>query len=132
MSIDTDGASVRFAHSLCPPVIFTLSGMNSRRVHQFMREHFPALGTAGKTWTNVADIDGPRLAEIGSLLSEYVGPTGTIVEVHRKLGTALPAAEAASFIGSHIGEGEIRATNRECTGFVVVAINGVACGWHAR
>jgi hypothetical protein len=96
-----------------------------------MREHFPTLGAAGKTWTNVADVEGPRLAQIASLLSEYIGPTETIVEVHRKLGGVLPATEAVSFIGSHIGEGEIRATNRECSGFVVVAVNGVACGWHA-
>jgi hypothetical protein len=105
--------------------------MNSRRVHDFMRKHFPPLGTAGKEWTNVADVDGPRLPMI-ALLAEYVGKAETIVEVHRKLGAALPAEEAASFIGSHIGQGNIRATNRGCTGFVVVAMSGVACGWHAR
>jgi hypothetical protein len=109
----------------------TLYGMNSRRVHEFMREHFPPLGSAGRIWMNVAEVDGPRVAAIASLLSEYIGPTETIVEVHRKLGSALPAAEAASFIASHIGEGEIRATNRKCSGFVVVAVNGVACGWHS-
>jgi hypothetical protein len=105
--------------------------MNSRRVHQFMREHFPTLEAAGKAWMNVADVEGPRVSEISALLAQYIGPVETIVEVHRKLGSALPAAEAASFIASHIGEGEIRATNRERSGFVVVAINGVACGWHA-
>ena len=97
-----------------------------------MREHFPSLGTAGKDWTNVADVDGPRLTKIESLLYEYIGLSEAIVEVHRRLGAALPTTEAATFIGSHIGEGEIRATNRDCTGFVVVAVNGVACGWHAR
>lgn len=105
--------------------------MNSRRVHQFMREHFPPLGSAGKNWTNVVDVDGPRLTKIAALLAEYVGPTETIVEVHRNLGSALPASEAAAFIGGHIGQGEIRATNRECSGFLIVAVNGVACGWHA-
>lgn len=97
-----------------------------------MRDHFPPLGPAGKDWTNVADVDGPRLTKISSLLSEYIGPNEAIVEVHRQLGAALPTEEAATFIGSHIGKGEIRATNRDCTGFVVVAVNGVACGWHAR
>jgi hypothetical protein len=113
------------------PVTFTLYGMNSRRVHQFMREHFPALEVAGKAWKNVADTDGPRVSEISALLAEYIGSAETMVEVHRKLGSELPTVEAASFIASHIGEGQIRATNRECSGFVVVAINGVACGWHA-
>ena len=96
-----------------------------------MRAKFPAVGGDTSAWINVADVDGPRLEAIASLLSEYVGPTETIVEVHRKLGNALPPAEAAAFIGSHIGEGQIRATNRECSGFVVVAVNGVARGWHA-
>lgn len=106
--------------------------MNSRRVHQFMRERFPSFDAAGMTWMNVADLDGPRLTEIGSLLSQHIGGEEVIVEVHRKLGAALPVTEAASFIGSHIGEGEIRVTNRECSGFVVVAANGAACGWHGR
>jgi hypothetical protein len=106
--------------------------MNSRRVHDFMREHFPPLGASGRTWINVADVDGPRLTKIAEFLSEYVGSNETIVEVHRKLGAALPSPEAAVFIAGHIGEGEIRATNRDCTGFVVVAVNGAACGWHAK
>jgi hypothetical protein len=106
--------------------------MNSRRVHDFMLKHFPPLGTAGKEWINVADVEGPRIPKIEAILSEYVGAAEAIVEVHRKLGAAMPAEEAASFIGSHMGKGEIRATNRDCTGFVVVAVNGVACGWHAR
>ena len=106
--------------------------MNARRVHQFMREHFPAFDANARTWVNVADVDGPRLPQIGALLSEYLGNAETVIEVHRKLGTALPAEEAAAYIGAHIGEGKIRATNRECSGFVVVEINGVACGWHAR
>jgi hypothetical protein len=46
-----------------------------------------------------------------------------------QLGALLPIGEAASFITSHIGEGQIRVANREFTSFVVVAINGVATGW---
>jgi hypothetical protein len=106
--------------------------MNARRVHEFMRKHFPPLGATGKDWTNVADLDGPRIPRIQSLLVEYVGAKETIIEVHRKLGASLPPEQAASFIGGHIGEGEIRVTNRDCTGFVVVAVNGAACGWHGR
>ena len=106
--------------------------MNARRVHEFMRERFPAFDAAAMTWRNVADLDGPRTDQIHALLVEHIGEAEAIVEVHRKLGAALSAREAASFIGSHIGEGQIRATNRECSGFVVVGPNGVACGWHAR
>lgn len=106
--------------------------MNARHVHQFMRERFPQFDAAGMTWNNVSDTEGPRLSEIGSLLAEHVGVGEVVVEVHRKLGAALPAEEAATFIGSHIGEGQIRAMNRECSGFIVVAVNGAACGWHDR
>ena len=106
--------------------------MNARRVHEFMREHFPEFDAAGMTWSNVADLDGPRTGAIQALLVEHLGEAEAIVEVHRKLGTALSIGEAATFIGSHIGEGQIRATNRECSGFVVVGMNGAACGWHAR
>ncbi len=106
--------------------------MNARRVHQFMRERFPSFDAAAMNWANVADSDGPRLNQIDALLSEHVGAGEVVVEVHRKLGAALPANEAATFIGNHIGVAQIRATNRECSGFVVVAINGAACGWHDR
>ena len=106
--------------------------MNARRVHEFMREKFPAFDAAALEWTNVADGDTPRMMEIEKLLSTYVGHTEAVVEVHRRLGALLQSHEAATFIASHIGQGEIRATNREGSGFVVVAANGVACGWHAR
>ncbi|MDP3798174.1 MAG: hypothetical protein Q8R06_13670 [Polaromonas sp.] len=106
--------------------------MNSRHVHQFMRERFPAFDSAAMTWTNVADVDSPRVGEIEALLSEHIGRTDAVVEVNRRLGALAPFGQAASFIASHIGEGQIRATNRESSGFVVVAVNGTACGWHAR
>jgi hypothetical protein len=106
--------------------------MNPRRVHEFMRERFPAFDGASKAWRNVADAQGPKLGEIASLVSEHVGQSEAIVEVHRKLGAALPAAEAVAYIGEHMGEGQIRVTNRECSGFVVIATNGAACGWNAR
>ena len=106
--------------------------MNARRVHQFVRDRFPAFDSASMVWRNVADLSGPRIADIHLLLSQYVGPGEIIVEVHRKLGGLFSNSdEAALYIGQHISEGEIKATNRECNGFVVVAVNGAACGWHA-
>lgn len=106
--------------------------MNARHVHDFMRERFPSFDESAMNWRNVADAGGPRISEIRSLLTEYLGEKEVIVEIHRKLGSALPFEEAITYIASHIGQGRIRATTRECTGYVVVAQNGVACGWHAR
>jgi hypothetical protein len=106
--------------------------MNARRVHEFMRERFPVFDAAAMEWRNVSDAAGARLKDIDALLAEHLRGTEAIVEVNRKLGAALPIEEAAAFIGAHIGLGQIQVTNREASGFVVVAASGVACGWHAR
>jgi hypothetical protein len=95
-----------------------------------MRERFPSFDGAELTWMNVAEAGGPRLVEIEALLLEHISEAEAIVEVSRKLGAVLAHGEAASFVGSHISEGQIRATNRECTGYVVVSTNGAAYGWH--
>lgn len=68
-------------------------------------------------------------SQIEALLAEHVRSPEALVEVHRKLGALLPIEEAARFAAAHIGEGEIRIADRDFTGFVVVARNGVATGW---
>ncbi|WP_457351010.1 hypothetical protein [Roseateles sp. P5_D6] len=98
--------------------------MNTRRVHDLMRQKFPPIGHARREWAVVADSD-----QIEALLTEYVRSSEALVEVHRKLGALLPIGEAARFAATHIGEGEIRIADREFSGFVVIAQNGVATGW---
>jgi hypothetical protein len=71
----------------------------------------------------------PDAHEIEALMTEYVRSSEALVEVHRKLGALLPTGEAARFAATHIGEGEIRIADREFSGFIVVAQNGVATGW---
>jgi len=39
---------------------------------------------------------------------------------------------AVDFVAKHVGQGEIRITDRQFRGFVVVAANGVATGWAAE
>jgi len=68
-------------------------------------------------------------SQIESLMTAYVRSPEALVEVHRKLGALLPIGEAARFAAANLGEGEIRIANREFSGFVVVAQNGVATGW---
>jgi hypothetical protein len=103
--------------------------MNPRRVHELMREHFPSVEHASRQWSLVQNERGPNIPAIAALLGEHIATSEVIVEVHRKLGALLPTAEAAAYIGAHIGQGEIRVANREFSRFVVVGVNGVATGW---
>lgn len=98
--------------------------MNTRRVHELMRQNFPLIEHARREWAVVSDANS-----IETLVAEYVRSPEALVEVHRELGALLPTREAASFAAAHIGEGEIRIADREFSGFVVVAQNGVATGW---
>ncbi len=105
--------------------------MNPRRVHELVRKHFPPIEHAAREWILVPDEKDARLTMLSALLSTYISALEIVVEVHRKLGTFISVNEAPSFIAAHIGQGEIRIADREFTSFVVVAINGVATGWHA-
>ena len=110
-------------------VYITLSFMNPRRVHQLMLDRFPAFKAVDFEWENMHDGKAPRLKELAEFIVRYIEAPEVLVEVHRKLGAFLPIDEAVAFIGSHIGEGQIRVTDRQFTSFVVVALNGVAAGW---
>ena len=103
--------------------------MNARRVHELMRKHFPPIEHAARNWLLVQREHGADHRAIAALLAEHIASPEAVVEVHRKLGALLLIADAPAYIGSHIGEGEIRVADRQFTGFVVVAINGVATGW---
>ncbi|ATH15621.1 hypothetical protein CHL79_25980 [Delftia acidovorans] len=105
--------------------------MNPRRVHELVRKHFPPIEHATREWKLVPDEKDAQLTMLSDLLSTYISVHEVVIEVHRKLGTLICVAEAPSFIASHIGQGEIRIADRAFTSFVVVAINGVATGWHA-
>lgn len=105
--------------------------MNPRRVHELLRKHFPPIEHATREWKLVPDERDAQLTMLSALLSTYISAQEVVIEVHRKLGTFISLAEAPSFIASHIGQGEIRIADRAFTSFVVVAINGVATGWHA-
>jgi len=105
--------------------------MNPRRIHELMRQRFPPFSAAEREWKNIVSTSSPSEALLQEVLDAHIGEAEVLIEVHRKLGALLPASEAAAFAYSHIGEGQIRITNREFTSFVVVAQNGVAAGWHA-
>jgi hypothetical protein len=94
-----------------------------------MRARFPAFNSVDHDWVNMHDGNAPRIKELSELLVRTIDAPEVVIEVHRKLGALLPIGDAAAFIGSHIGEGQIRVADRQFTSFVVVAVNGVATGW---
>jgi hypothetical protein len=96
-----------------------------------MRQHFPPVSAAEHEWKNIVGTSSPSETLLLELLEVHIGEAEVLIEVHRKLGALLPLSEAAAFACSHIGEGQIRITNREFTSFVVLAHNGVATGWRA-
>jgi hypothetical protein len=89
-----------------------LSVMNSRRVHQVMKESFPPFDAAAHEWVNAQETDGAKLDVLHSVLLANIDAPEVLIEVHRKLGALLPLSEAAAFIGKHIGEGQIRVADR--------------------
>lgn len=98
--------------------------MNTRRIHELMTQRFPPIEHATREWAVVADS-----LQLEALVVAYIRSPEVLVEVHRKLGALLPVQEAVAFAVAHIGEGDIRIADREFSGVVVVARNGVATGW---
>lgn len=106
--------------------------MNPRRIHELMKGHFPPIDAVNRTWINLLERDGTvRSTSLAALLDANIAAGELLIEVHRKLGDFLPKANALKFIAEHIGQGEIRITDRSFRGFVVVAVNGAATGWTA-
>ena len=106
--------------------------MNPRRVHELMRRHFPVVSVVEHEWKNIVGTSTATEALLQEMLNSHINEPEVLVEVHRKLGAMLSAREAVAFICSHIGEGQIRISNRAFTSFVVVAQNGVAAGWRKQ
>lgn len=103
--------------------------MNPRRVHDLMRQYFPDVDAAARHWAVVADEQGLRSVVFDELLAAHVAGTDLLVEAHRKVGVVLAREEAKEFVAKHLGQGDIRISNRDFTGFVVIAASGVAAGW---
>ena len=84
---------------------------------------------ASREWLVVSDEKGLRVAVLAALIDEHVRSDDVLVEANRKVGDLLPRQAALEFVAAHVGRGEIRLSNRDFNGFVVVAQNGVATGW---
>ncbi len=105
--------------------------MNPRRAHELMGKHFPEVHPASRSWIVAADERGLRAIVLAELLDQHIPPGDLLVEVHRKEGGCLPRQHVVAYVAEHLGKGDIRISDREFGGFVVVAANGVATGWSA-
>jgi hypothetical protein len=95
-----------------------------------MKENFPPVDAVTRTWINLWERDGTvRTDHLSALVDAHIKADELLIEVHRKLGEFLGKEQAIKFISEHIGQGEIRITDRSFQGFVVVAVNGAATGW---
>lgn len=103
--------------------------MNPRRVHHLMRTRFPQVDALKLDWVIVADVDSIRLEKLRELIDAHIQSPELLVEIHRKLGNFLPKPQTLDFIVPHITKHQIKITDRNFTGFVVVALAGVAAGW---
>jgi hypothetical protein len=107
--------------------------MNTRRVHELMRAHFPGTGTERLEWTNLVDERGLLIEDRAKvvLLSQFVerNVVEVLVEVHRKLGGRLPVNDVIPYLQHHVGQGDIRISDREFSMFAVLARNGVGVSW---
>lgn len=106
--------------------------MNPRRVHELMLESFPDFDASKIDWKNIADRAGVRGHELNELLNSYIHSDNALVEVERKIGDFLPLSEVINFVAPYVGKQQIKITNREFTGFIVIASNGVAAGWGGK
>lgn len=105
--------------------------MNPRRVHDLMRQRFPDLDAATRHWVVAADEQGLGSAVFEELSATHVAGTDLLGEAHRKVRTLLAREDAKEFVAMHLGQGDIRISNRDFTNFVVIAVSGVATGWSA-
>jgi hypothetical protein len=95
-----------------------------------MKENFPKVDAVARTWVNLLERNGAvRTEALSALLDKHIRADDLLVEVHRKLGDYLGKKQALKFVEEHIGQDEIRITDRSFQGFVVIAVNGAATGW---
>lgn len=93
---------------------------------------FPRVDAVSHDWVNLVESDGAvRTAELARLIDTHIPAPDLLVWVSRKIGDYLPKEEAIRFIAAHVGQGQIRIADRQFSGFVVVAGNGVGTGWQA-
>jgi len=105
--------------------------MDEELLADLMAQNFPPCEPEDHAWSNVHDGAAPKTRVISEMLRANVGAGHVLVHVLRDedVYAEVTASEAAEFIGRHVLEGRIHASNLDFSGFLVVMPNGVATGW---
>ncbi len=102
--------------------------MNAWRINTLMNKHFPDFNAAQQNWVNVQGCDGSATEALAEIIRGYITADELLISINRKVGARLPINEGIDFIASHMGQNQIRISNREFSLFVLVTSNCVAAG----
>ena len=106
--------------------------MNAWKVNKLFNEHFPYFDAENQSWVNVQSSDGPSVDVLTELVQKHIKASEILININRKFGAKLPMQQAILFICKHMGNSQIRVSNREFTQFVVVSSNCVVTGWQVQ
>lgn len=107
--------------------------MNPRRVNELMTANFPSVEIATLDWVNVLEADGKiRSKVLEALIGEFIHGDDIFVQVNRKLGDLKPKDQVIPYVQEYIGRGQIRITDRDFQGYVLIGMNGVVAGWSSK
>ncbi len=102
--------------------------MNPRRVHSLYLKHRPDVDLVRCEWIHLLSSGSVDRDLLRNMLST-IGAADVLIHVRRKIGDFLPIEPAITFIGEHIGKGQMLVSDRAFTNFVIVGHNGVAATW---
>lgn len=102
--------------------------MNPRRVHSLYLKHRPDVDLVRCEWIHLLSSGSVDRDLLRNMLST-IGAADVLIHVLRKIGDFLPIELAITFIGEHIGKGQMLVSDRAFTNFVIVGHNGVAATW---
>ncbi|HDR9583722.1 TPA: hypothetical protein QDC32_001471 [Burkholderia stabilis] len=97
-------------------------------MHSLYLKHRPDVDLVRCEWIHLLSSGSVDRDLLRNMLST-IGAADVLIHVRRKIGDFLPIEPAITFIGEHIGKGQMLVSDRAFTNFVIVGHNGVAATW---
>jgi hypothetical protein len=102
--------------------------MNPRRVHELMREHFPAIEAHLHEWQIVSDGKSLRREELTRLIRSVIDADEMLVEIDRFSGDFTSLKGVLNLV-SERRSAPIKIADRQFKGLVFIAPGGTATAW---